>query len=57
MKKIYLIPTTTTTQIELQNLMTLSSAGIDTTNETIETQTEEAITDGMSRSTLWDDEE
>ncbi|MBQ8157946.1 MAG: hypothetical protein IJ081_02865 [Prevotella sp.] len=57
MKKIYMIPTTTTTQIELQNLMTLSSAGIDTTSETIETQTEEAITDGMSRSTLWDDEE
>ena len=55
MKKIYIVPTTTTIQVELQNMIAVSTTGLNTVQEIIETQNEDAVTDGMSRGSFWDD--
>ena len=57
MKKAYLSPNTTVVKVELQNMIAVSTQGLDPSKETIETQNEDAETPGMSRQSLWDDEE
>lgn len=57
MKKTYLSPNTTVVKVELQNMIAVSTQGLDPSKETIETQKENAETPGMSRHSLWDDEE
>lgn len=57
MKKTYLSPNTTVVNVELQNMIAVSTKGLDPSKETIETQNEDAETPGMSRQSLWDDEE
>lgn len=57
MKKTYLSPNTTVVKVELQNMIAVSTKGLDPSKETIETQNEDAETPGMSRQSLWDDEE
>lgn len=57
MKKTYLSPNTTVVKVELQNMIAVSTKGLDPSKETIETQKEDAETPAMSRHSLWDDEE
>jgi len=57
MKKTYLSPNTTVVKVELQNMIAVSTKGLDPSKETIEAQPENAETPGMSRHSLWDDEE
>lgn len=57
MKKAYLSPNTTVVKVELQNMIAVSTQGLDPSKETIETQNEDAETPGMSRQSLWDDED
>lgn len=57
MKKTYLSPNTTVIKVELQNMIAVSTQGLDPSKETIETQKENAETPAMSRHSLWDDEE
>lgn len=57
MKKTYLSPNTTVVKVELQNMIAVSAQGLDPSKQTIETQEEDAETPGMSRQSLWDDEE
>lgn len=57
MKKTYLSPNTTVVKVELQNMIAVSTQGLDPSKETIETQNDDAETPGMSRHSLWDDEE
>ncbi len=57
MKKTYLSPNTTVVKVELQNMIAVSTQGLDPSKETIETQEEKAETPGMSRQSLWDDED
>lgn len=57
MKKTYLSPNTTVVKVELQNMIAVSTKGLDPSKETIETQNGNAETPGMSRQSLWDDEE
>lgn len=57
MKKTYLSPNTTVVKVELQNMIAVSTKGLDPSKETIEIQEGEAETPGMSRHSLWDDEE
>jgi len=58
MKKKYMIPSTIMVQIELQKMIAVSTTGIDTSKEEIETQNEDAVSGGMSRhNDVWADEE
>jgi hypothetical protein len=57
MKKIYMIPSLEVTKIQTQNMIALSEAGINPDTEVINTQEKGAITPGMSRRSVWDDED
>lgn len=58
MKKTYLSPNTTVVKVELQNMIAVSTQGLDPSKETIEPDKDtDAETPGMSRQSVWDDEE
>ena len=57
MKKTYITPSMETIKIELQHMISVSSTGIDLTDEIIDAQDEDAVSDGMSRGFDWFDED
>ena len=57
MKKTYITPSMETIKIELQHMIAVSSTGINLTDEVIDAQDEDAVSDGMSRGFDWFDED
>ena len=57
MKKTYITPSMETIKSELQHMIAVSSTGINLTDEIIDAQDEDAVSDGMSRGFDWFDED
>ena len=57
MKKTYIVPAVTLTEVELQQILAGSGEPVDFVNKEINVQAGEAQDEAMSRVNVWDEEE